>query len=70
MTFMDGKEMNDVWEHNDENALRASSILDRNLKNQSIALVAEGVLVIIPLNNVCFVSISPAPSNLAVHIVN
>lgn len=70
ITFMDGRETAFVWENNDENLMRATSILEHMLKNQSIALVVNGNLLIIPLNNVRSVLVNPAPGNLAGHIVH
>lgn len=69
VTFMDGNEMAFVSEKSDENKMRATSILDRMLKNQSITLVIDGALLIIPLTNIRTISISPAPNNLAGHTV-
>jgi hypothetical protein len=67
---MDGREMAFVWEKNEDNLMRATSILEHMLKNQSIALVVNGNLLIIPMNNVRSVLVSPAPGNLAGHIMH
>jgi len=69
ITFMDGREIGYVWEATNEDVFRASSSLDRILHSQAITLSIEGRLVIIPLSNVRYVEINPAPINLPSHVV-
>jgi hypothetical protein len=64
ISFTDGTQLKLVWPRPEESDSRLASVLEKLLTNESIAIEVEGRLMIIPVNNIKTLEVSPSPEKL------
>jgi hypothetical protein len=69
ISFLDGTQLKVVWEKQDEAALRSASLIEKVLNSESFAIELEGRLVIVPIQNIRTMEVSPAPEKLPQMVV-
>jgi hypothetical protein len=69
ISFVDGTHLKLVWPRPEEPDARLSGMLEKILTNESIAVEVEGRLMIIPVNNIKTMEVSPAPEKLPAMVI-
>jgi hypothetical protein len=69
ISFVDGTQLKLVWPRPEEPDARLAGMLERILTNESIAVEVEGRLMIIPVNNIKTMEVSPAPEKLPAMVI-
>jgi hypothetical protein len=69
ISFLDGTQLKLVWEKQKEAALRSASLIEKVLNSESFAVELEGRLVIVPIQNIRTMEVSPAPEKLPQMVV-
>jgi hypothetical protein len=69
ISFVDGTQLKLMWPRPEEPDARLAGMLEKILANESIAVVVEGRLMIIPVNNIKTMEVSPAPEKLPATVI-
>ena len=64
ISFTDGEQLKIAWAKQQDAALRAGSVVEKIMANQSLAIELEGRLVLIPVQNIRSIEVQPAPDKL------
>jgi hypothetical protein len=69
ISFVDGTQLKLAWPRPEEPDARLAGMLEKILTNESIAVEVEGRLMIIPVNNIKTMEVSPAPEKLPATVI-
>jgi hypothetical protein len=69
ISFVDGTQLKLVWPRPEEPDVRLAGMLEKILTNESIAAEVEGRLMIIPVNNIKTMEVSPASEKLPAMVI-
>jgi hypothetical protein len=69
ISFMDGAKMQIAWEQSPDASIQSASVVEKILNSDSFAFEVDGRFVMIPMQNVRTVEVSPSPKNLPIHVV-